>query len=248
MDQNNKLYRQLIKEKSEANLKFIGKSLEEIFADEFDHIAEEAKETEIPKGLDDKLAFLLKEEDLKWKEKERNRRLIMLSKICACILAVILLGTGLMWNVEAFREKVYEMFYYEESDYIDFKPIEIPYDKDGVIPFDWNGFWYPKQLPEGFFLANYTRNDQAINLIFKNKNKETIFFSQVPTEEMHLLVDNEDKSPEKIEINFGTAYWCQGEDGNLLFWDKGETFFLLRSGLPKGNIIEIAEGITYLKK
>lgn len=248
MDQKKELYRHLIKEKSEANLKFVGKSLEQMFADEYDRLVEEAKGLEIPKTLDDKLAALLQEEEREWKRKERKGRYVKLARACACILVVMLLGAGLIWNVEAFREKVYEIFYYEKSDYIDFKPIEIPYDKDGVIPLDWDGFWYPNQLVEGFFLADYTRNDLAIDLIFKNEEQEMIFFSQIPTEKMHLLVDNEDQSLEKIEIGSGSAYWYSGEGDNLLMWNKGETFFLLSSGLSRKDMVAIAENIIYLKK
>mgnify|MGYP000900395487 FL=1 len=75
-----------------------------------------------------------------------------------------------------------------------------------------------------------------------------IFFSQFPTEEMHLLIDNEDQNPEKIQISSGTAFWRPGEGSNLLMWDKGETFFLLSSGLSKEDMIAITESIAYLKK
>ncbi len=248
MDQNKELYRQLIKEKSEANLRFIGKVLEGHLADRFDRIAEGTEDVEVPKSLDAKFAAMLEEEERKWKKAQRKKKLLRRGRICACLLAVLLVGSALIWNVEAFREKVYEIFYEEKTDYIDFKQIEIPYDSNAVIPADWDGFWYPNQLPDGFILANFTRNDQAIDLIFKNKKNELVFFSQVPTEEMHLLVDNEDQNPEEIEINSGTAFWTSIEGSNLLMWNRGEAFFLLSSGLSKEDMIIIAENIAYLKK
>ncbi len=248
MDKDNELYRQLIKAKSEANLKFVGKSVEQLFADEFDRIIEESKDTEVPDQLHNKLKGLLKEEQNKNKKKERNKRLVKYGKICACLLAAVLLsGAILMTNVEAFRSKVFEIFFNEQPDYIDFKQIEIPYDKNGIIPSDWNGFWYPKQLPDGFVLADFTKNGQAIDLIFKNEDNKMIFFSQSPTDDLNLLVDNSEQNPEKIEINSGTAYWTSIEGSNLLMWGKGEAFFLLQSDLPKEDMIQIAENITYLK-
>lgn len=249
MVKDNELYRQMIKEKSEANLKYVGKSIEKLYADEFDRIIEESKDAEIPEQLHNKLSLMLKEEQKKRKWKERNKKLIKIGKICACLFIIILIsGTILISNVEAFRIKVYEIFFNEKSNYIDFKQIEIPYDNNGVIPSDWNGFWYPQQLPYGFALADFTRNGQVIDLVFKNENNDMIFFSQSPTDELNLLVDNTDQNPEKIEINSGTAFWTSIEDSNLLMWDQGETFFLLQSELTKEDIIKIAENITYIKK
>ena len=249
MDKNNELYRQLVKEKSESNLKFVGKSIERLYAEEFDRIIEESKDTEIPDRLHNKLIVMLKEEQNKRKKKERSKKLIKYSKICACLLAAVFIsGAILMSNVEAFRSKVFEIFFREQPNYIDFKQIEIPYDKNGIIPSDWNGFWYPKQLPDGFTLADFTKNGQAIDLIFKNENNGMIFFSQSPTDELNLLVDNTEQNPEKIEIDSGTAYWTSIEGSNLLMWNQGEAFFLIQSELPKEDMIQIAENITYLKK
>ena len=115
------------------------------------------------------------------------------------------------------------------------------------MPSDWNGFWYPKQLPDGFNLADFTRNGQAIDLIFKSENNDMIIFSQSPTDELNLMVDNTEQNPEKIEINSGTAYWISIEDSNLLMWNQWETFFLLQSELSKEDMIQIAENITFLK-
>lgn len=249
MDKDNELYRQLVKEKSEANLKFVGKTIEQLYADEFDRIIEESKDTDIPDRLRNKLSFMLKEEQNKRKRKIRNKKLVKLGKICACLLAAVFIsGAILMTNVEAFRAKVFEIFFHEQPNYIDFKQIEIPYDKNGIIPSEWNGFWYPKQLPDEFVLADFTRNGQAIDLIFKNENNDMIFFSQSPTDELNLLVDNAEQNPEKIEINSGTAYWTSIEGSSLLMWNQGEIFFLLQSELPKEDMIKIAENITYLKK
>lgn len=249
MNKDNELYRQLIKEKSEANLKFVGKSIAQLYAKEFDRVIEESKDTEVPDQLHNKLKVMLKEEQNKRKNKERNKRLIKYGRICACLLAAVLLsGVILMTNVEAFRSKVFEIFFNEQQDYIDFKQIEIPYDTNAIIPSDWNGFWYPKQLPDGFVLADFTKNGQAIDLIFKNIDSKMIFFSQSPTDDLNLLVDNSEQDPEKIEIASGMAYWTSIEGSNLLMWNKGEAFFLIQSELNKEDMIQIAENITYLKK
>ncbi|MGI5927843.1 MAG: DUF4367 domain-containing protein [Thermacetogeniaceae bacterium] len=242
------LYHQLIKEKSETNLKFVGKAIEKQLADEFDHIIKESKDTVVPEGLSDKLSLILKKEEQEWADRERKKKLIKIGRICACFLGVLLLGMTLIWNVEAFREKVYEIFYNETPDYIDFQPIEIPYDKDGIIPEDWIGFWYPYKLPDGFVLFDFFKNGQAIDLIFKNENEEVITFSQYPSEQMSLLVDNENQTLEKVQISFGAAFWRPGKSNNLLMWNKGETFFLLGSGLSKEEMVAIAESIVYLKK
>lgn len=75
-----------------------------------------------------------------------------------------------------------------------------------------------------------------------------IFFSQSPADDLNLLVDNTEQNPEKIKIKSGTAYWTSIEDNHLLMWNQGEAFFLIQSGLPKEDMIQIAENITYLKK
>ena len=249
MDKNNELYRQLVKEKSESNLKFVGKSIEQLYAEEFDRIIEESEGSEIPDQLHNKLSRILKEEQNKRKRKERNQKLIKYGKICACFLAAVFIsGAILISNVEAFRSKVFEIFFHEQSNYIDFKQIEIPYDKNGIIPADWTGFWYPRQLPDGFVLADFTKNGQAIDLIFKNEDNGIIIFSQSPMDDLNLLVDNTEQDPEKIEIDSGTAYWTSIEGSNLLMWNQGEAFFLIQSELPKEDMIQIAENITYLKK
>jgi hypothetical protein len=249
MDRDNELYRQLIKEKSEANLKFVGKTMEQLYADEFDRIIEESKDAKVPEQIHNRLSLILKEEQNKCKRKKRNQRLFQLGKICACFLAVIAIScTILISNVNAFRTKVFEIFFQEQSDYIDLKQIQIPYDKNGVIPSDWNGFWYPQKLPDGFDLVDLTRNGQSIDLIFRDKNNELIIVSQSPADELNLLVDNTDQNPERVEMGSETAYWTSIEDSNLLMWNKGKTFFLIQSKFSKKDMIQMAENIIYIKK
>lgn len=249
MDKDNELYRQLIREKSEANLKYIGKSIEQFYVKEFDRIIEESENAEVPESLHNKLMLMLKEEQGKRRRQQRNRKLANIGKISAGFLAVVLLSGGvLMSTVEAVREKVFEIFYQENAGYIDFKHIEAPYDNNEIIPGDWDGFWYPGQLPNGFVLSSYTKNGQAIDLIFKNEKSEIILFSQAPTAELNLLVDNTESNPEKIEMNAVAALWTSIEGSNLLMWEKDGAFFILQSELSKDDAIMIAEFVIYLKK
>lgn len=61
MDKDNELYQQLIREKSEANLKYIGKSIEQFYVKAFDRIIVESENTEVPESLHNKLMLMFQE-------------------------------------------------------------------------------------------------------------------------------------------------------------------------------------------
>lgn len=244
-------YQEAVEQRNEAVFSYIGKEVGHQLAAEFDALLEECDNEEqvMPEQTRKKLEGLVKRECRKNSHKELMQRAKQISKVCACIIvAVAVVGTVLMTTVDAFREKVFDWFLEEQNDYFELKTFEVPYDQERVIPADWDGFWYPGYLPEGYVLAEAYAFSELKGFSFKIGNDELIdFMVESEAEDAILHLDNSGGQPKRISLTSGTAYFI--EENQMMIWQKGTTCFTLHASvLPMEELIKIAEHITYFKK
>lgn len=239
--------RRMMEKKSETVLRCLAEEIEKLRAAELDQVLIGAEQEEVPVELHQKLLKMVETEKLERKRKQRNARMKSVIKVCACLLiGVAVIGTFLVTNVEAVREKVYRLFYQEEKDYVQMTPTEIPYNPDNLIPEDWEGFWYPSYLPEGYELVYTDALGEYKTLIFEN-GESRIKLEEAPANELNVALDNSEGPPEKVNTKFGEAFYMKSGEWAMLNWTDHEMVFLLYAHLSEEELIKIAESLTYQK-
>lgn len=190
---------------------------------------------------------LKKEEELKWdfsksfensmnkliKKNDRIRmstRLKIRKGLIAAIIAIIVMFTGLM-SVSATRTPFIEFIKKVFSQYN-----QITLSDESTPLVDTIETEYTlTDLPPGYVLDTYQKDEYSVFSIWKNNNNQEIVFSQQLLDS-NFTIDNEHKYRE-IEINGNTAFYTEDKNGAALVWSDGYYWFTIV--VPKDNINDI---------
>lgn len=146
-----------------------------------------------------------------------TRRTVTKSLIAA-IIAILVLFTGLM-SVAATREPIIEFIKNVFPQYND-----ITLSENSTPPVDKIEIEYTlKNLPEGYELKEYQKNEFKVFSVWKNENNEEIVFSQNLLDSS-FTIDNEHGYRE-LEINGFKAYLAEDESGAFIRWTDGYYWF-----------------------
>lgn len=192
-------------------------------------------------------AQLKKEEDIEWSFSKRfensmnklikkNNRIGMSTRLkirkglIAAIIAIIVMFTGLM-SVSATRMPFIEFIKKVFSQYN-----QITLSDESTQLVDTIETEYTlTDLPLGYVLDTYQKDEYSVFSIWKNNNNQEIVFSQQLLD-TNFTIDNEHKYRE-IEINGNTAFYTEDENGAAIVWSDGYYWFTIV--VPKDNINDI---------
>lgn len=167
--------------------------------------------------------------------KKNNRirmstRLKIRKGLIAAIIAIIVMFTGLM-SVSATRTPFIEFIKKVFSQYN-----QITLSDESTPPVDTIETEYTlTDLPPGYVLDTYQKDEYSVFSIWKNNNNQEIVFSQQLLDS-NFTIDNEHNYRE-IEINGNTAFYAEDENGAALVWSDGYYWFTIV--VPKDNINDI---------
>lgn len=174
--------------------------------------------------------------------KKNNRiqlstRRTVTKSLLAAIIAIIVTFIGLM-SVSAIREPIIEFVKKVFPQYN-----EITLSKDSAPPVDTIETEYTlSDLPEGFKLDTYQKDDYSVFSIWKNDTGEEIAFSQ-NTLDTNFTVDNEHNYKETY-IHGYKAYLFEDEGSIFLKWTDGHYWFTMNAPLRyKDSIVNISQNI-----
>lgn len=158
--------------------------------------------------------------------------------LLAAIIALIVAFTGLM-SVSATRKPFIEFI---KKVFPQFN--EITLSENSVPPVDMIETEYTLiDLPEGFELETYQKDDCGIFAVWHNSNGEEITFSQ-DILNLNVSVDTE-HGYEELNINGYSAYLINYEKNAILFWSDGKYYFTLNVPIDyKDKIITMSENIS----
>jgi len=146
-----------------------------------------------------------------------TRRTVRRSLLAAIITLIIMFAS--LMSVSATRNSairfVKKVFWNRNS---------INIEKNVKIPFETIETEYTlSDLPEGYRIKSYDKDDFGVFVIWINENGDEIVFAQ-DTLAMHFDIDNEHDYHE-YEINGYTAYYTGNEHGAFLIWTDGNYWF-----------------------
>lgn len=165
-----------------------------------------------------------------------TRRKISKSLLAAVIAAVIML-TGTL-SVSASRRKLID---FVETLTPGFLSIDIAKDSQPGNEIIKNEYTL-KDVPDGFKIVQYDKNDYGVFCVWKNESGEKIVFSQDPIS-TSVSMDNEHIF-ERTLVNGNNAYF-HGEDGNLFItWNDGTYWFsIAATSTDKETLLDYAKNI-----
>lgn len=158
--------------------------------------------------------------------------------LIAAIIAIIIAFTGLM-SITATRTPFVEFM---KKEFPQFN--EITLSDESTPPVDTIETEYTlTDLPKGYEIDTYQKDDYSVYIIWENTNgEEIVFFQEIL--DSNLSIDTEHNYKE-ITINGYEAYLNQFEFNSSLKWTDGYYWFIL--SVPnnlKNDLINIAENIS----
>lgn len=224
--------------------------LSEIIDNDIEKEIEEIKErkVEIPDAYNEQMEpfiqKLSKELNVKKKKRARQRwlRTAALFAVTFISLNAAALGTS-----EAYREKVFSLIYDDEQGSVNFY-----FDPTGDMVSDWEGYWIPTWLPEGFQLTTAEKDQFGYYMVFQSgDSKETIRLLEY-TSDSGFSFDTETLKMEHVKIGFSDGYYFEDPEQNmccLLFNQEGMYFLLeyMSEDYNRSETIKIAELLEYKK-
>lgn len=158
--------------------------------------------------------------------------------LLAAILAIIVAFTGLM-SVSATRTPFVEFM---KKVFPQFN--EVTLSDESTPPVDTIETEYTlTDLPEGYEIDTYQKDDYSVYIIWKNKNgEEIVFFQNILDTEINV---NNEYDYQELIINGHEAYLNNYEFNSSIVWTDGNYWF--RLNVPnrlKNVIINMAENIS----
>lgn len=244
MDLDNKKEEREIMEK--AFLSFIGYQHAQNVLRELEDYKDEIQDIETPESLNKRvLEFIQESENIKrrTKLKKTYNNLIRTKahKVAAIIIILAISLTILTVSVEAFRVKVFNIILEQREKYLEIR-LDEENPKEGLTENKLEEYYTPDYIPDGFGLESVGGSGETSTLIYKNRSNQTIIFDQAPNETVYQL-DSEDVIKQDITINgFKGIYLTKG-DRITLYWNNGETSFVLISDIEFEDLKKMAESI-----
>lgn len=213
--------------------------IDNICAD-IDRLKVEIEKVEVPESLDDWFNQYIKNVKKQEKKKSMARKARKTSSRVAAILLILFVSLiTLTLSVEAFRIQVYNLFF---TDHEEYSSIRIKQGSTGDVDIEWESYYYPTYIPEGFYVESIKESGNTRVIYFRNANNEYITFTQAPNGAGFSL-DTEDGIKREVVVNSNKAILTEKEGKNTLIWNDDEISFYLTSTLEAQKLIFIAESL-----
>lgn len=247
-----KKYDDAVRERSDAFMKAVTISIMEESAEEYEELRKNAEELHLSDEFLERKRNILASLEKSDRKKLWKNRWKTVGKIAAVIvLCLATVGTVLTVSVDAFRYKVFEFLKIDHGEYLELVPIESDYIREeerALFPDDWEGSFYPTNLPKGFALLEAFEGGSIKQLTFVDGKDHFLNLTVSPAGETKTGVNNENVKASEVEINGIKGDAWEEEDTCLIIWIHYEHQFSLYSGsLNLNEMLKIAESIKYLK-
>lgn len=248
---NEKDYGTIIKERSDSFLAYVSNAAEEEMLNEFDQWEKEVSDVNVPENTESEILKMAEFFHKLQKKEEKRKRLIKCVKVAAIvILAVTTALTTLTVSVEAVRNRVFDFLFQENEVYMNVIPVETSGSHEEIkrlLPGDWENFYYPNYLPEGYHFEEAEKDGIFSMLAFINEDEDVLLFSQQPADEGRLIVDNEDTEKGELTINGNNAFWTSKNNETTLVWNQNGTRLMVSGQAELDVLIQLAESLIFIK-
>lgn len=207
---------------------------------ELENLREEIERTEVPRTLDERV---YKHISSVGRKKNRGKAVTktkrIFSRVAIALVVLFASLTTLTFSVDAFKLRIFNLF---SRDYDEYSSVKISEDTEGKIKIEWENYYFPSYLPEGFYINKISELNGMKEIWFKNNSGDFIFFTQAPNG-IDVSIDTEGGEKKEVFINNRKAVFTVKDGKNILFWNNEECSFYLLSNLDEKKMKFIAESI-----
>ncbi len=203
----------------------------------------EARDIEVPEDYhEEMLAFIRKlDQETARKEKKRARQQ-WLRTAAVFLLCVVGLNAVALETSEAYREKVFSLFYDNEQG-----GVTLNFDPGHELIEDWEDYWYPGWLPEGYQLYAAERTEHGKCLLFMSEDMKQELRIKAHSADSSTSFDTEWLEKEEMDIGIYDGYYFHSEEHNLSYAVLGidESVIIVEhlGSLDKSVMKKIAENL-----
>lgn len=229
------------------------KRMAEINEKELDEIIAkyEAMDVEVPEDQDAFFLQLAREIDRKreLEQKISKKQAMRRAATAAAIVLALLLFFGIsdMQPVEAFRAKFLNTIKKDDVGALVMKS-----DAEELLK-DWEDYWYPTYIPEGYSLWEAVADDFRKILIFSAENDtDKIRLSSFDADSTQATHDTDNHEYKEISIGAYKGYLFSNEENQFLraIWIAEKDLLMLESSgsLSEEELLKFAESLKFIKK
>lgn len=220
---------------------YIGENHIDNICAEIEEFNEEINRIKVPVTLDKRVYQYI---DGISGKKYRKKPWINLNRTYSRVAVVLLvLITSLMTLSivgDAFKLNVQNLLY---NDYDQYSSVKIRQeDETKNIKIEWEDYYYPAYLPDGFYIESVNELSNIREIRFKNDKNDYIILLQAPNGS-DISLDTEGGEKREVIINNRKAIFTAKDGKNILVWNNEEYTFHLTSNLDEKKMKYIAESL-----
>lgn len=206
-----------------------------------------ARDIEVPKEYHESMLAFIRKLDQETKRKEKKEaRQRWLRTTAMFVVCFVSLNAAALGVSEAYREKVFSLFYDEEQG-----GVTLSFDPGRELMEEWEDYWYPAWLPEGYQLYAAERTEDTDFLMFMSEDtKQELRITTCPADAEYSF-DTEWMSREDMDIGMHDGYYFFNEEQEfyIVVFGTGEKILIAEhtGKIEKETMQKIAENMQYIK-
>lgn len=212
--------------------------------DETDRLVEAYRELEVPNSLNQWFIEYNKELIRKEKNQKIRSKVLKLSKRIAAVLIIVsIAGSVVTMSVEAFRVRFFNLVIETSQKFSlvsqeEINETQMVYD----VLSDWTDYYYPKYLPEGYYLLNTRSLVDTRYMTFSNLEGNEMRFIQGNLSSQS-QIDSENGNVINVEIRGCKGVLVVKDDITILNWTTNDMSFSIQGNVEKSVLLAIAESV-----
>ena len=170
------------------------------------------------------------------RKKQSAKKYRRILKAAACVLLAVAVGSGVtIFSVDALRTRFLNFVFVPSKPNTDYNFGDYAQNRysDSDITLNY--------IPEGFKLADKTKSDNYITLLFKNSQQ--YFYVTIDEITSQGSVDTENGTVENTTINGHEAIYTSNKNINTILWHDNRNVYSVIGNISKENIIKTAKNL-----
>lgn len=194
---------------------------------------------------DQKFLEFARDFDGKKKKKDRARRMKRLSQVAAIFLICIVVTFSVALEAsDAFRVYFYSLFSNDSNGSVALS------EHESDLIGDWEDYWYPGFIPEGFNLVDAGDDGGQKILLFESSDgKKELRIIEIPLD-ASIGIDTDTNSTEEIKVGYYRGYYFDDEKNNhiSIFWrtKDRQIVVMASSSIGKEIVKRISVNLEYI--
>ena len=172
-------------------------------------------------------------------------RLIQIAAVLVVCLGLI--GGAALATNSTFRIYIMKMLAEHTPEYTE---ITLEEQLQIDIPENWQGLYYPTQLPSDAFVLESWSNESYSQVLYARKGETKgwkLWFSEYD-ETFDVRIDTEDTDEIQMEINGNEATLAVKDELTSVYWSDGQRIIVLQTqNVPVSETLEYAEKVRLIK-